>query len=51
MYLLILLPSLVLVSVGGVIALMHEHPDSVVNKHDPYGEINRSYEIELRRVA
>lgn len=39
MYLLILFPILMLTTVGGVLALMHEHPDHVLNNHDPYGEI------------
>jgi len=51
MYLLIIFPLLMLTTVGGVLALMFEHPDHVLKRHHPYDEISIEYENELRRVA
>ena len=51
MYLVIIFPLLILTAVGGVLALMHEHPDHVINSHRPYDEPDHSYENELGRVA
>lgn len=51
MYLLIIFPLLVLTAIGGVLALMHEHPDHVINSHRPYEDVVHSYEYEPSRVA
>lgn len=51
MYLLILFPILMLTTVAGVLSLMFDHPDNVMNNHEPYSQIDESYEMEMRRVA
>jgi len=40
MYLLILLPILILISLGAVLSLMHGNPDKVLDDHYSYIDIS-----------